>query len=324
MRLTPADQSKLLLSVAGMIARDRRERGVLLNEPEAVALLSCWVIEGARDGRRVVELMDEGRRVLRRDEVMEGVPELRRRGAGRGDVPGRAQARDAARADLVIPGEVMCGAGDIELNAGRTTRERARSSTAATGRSRSARTFTSPTSTTRSSSTAARRRDSGSTFPRGRRRASSRGRRGASGWWHWRAARRCPVCGCAREDRSRAVRVAVRPDGRRPDAAGRHGPVARGRGGPLRRGRRGGVRRRQDDPRVDGAGRHDVGAGRTGPRHHERRRARPRGDRALRRRSPGRAHRRARESRQSRHLDGVDPALRIGPTTDIVAGEGRS
>ncbi len=76
MRLTPADQSKLLLSVAGMIARDRRERGVLLNEPEAVALLSCWVIEGARDGRRVVELMDEGRRVLRRDEVMEGVPEL--------------------------------------------------------------------------------------------------------------------------------------------------------------------------------------------------------------------------------------------------------
>lgn len=76
MRLSPADQDKLLLSVAGMIARDRRARGVLLNEPEAVALLSCWVIEGARDGRRVVELMDAGRGVLSREEVMEGVPEL--------------------------------------------------------------------------------------------------------------------------------------------------------------------------------------------------------------------------------------------------------
>lgn len=76
MRLSPADQDKLLLAVAGMVARERRARGVSLNHPEAVALLSCWVIEGARDGRRVVELMDEGRRVLRRDDVMEGVPEL--------------------------------------------------------------------------------------------------------------------------------------------------------------------------------------------------------------------------------------------------------
>lgn len=76
MRLSPADQDKLLLAVAGMIARDRRARGVRLNQPEAVALLSCWVIEAARDGRRVVDLMDEGRRVLRRDDVMEGVPEL--------------------------------------------------------------------------------------------------------------------------------------------------------------------------------------------------------------------------------------------------------
>ncbi len=76
MRLSPADQDKLLLAVAGMVARERRARGVLLNQPEAVALLSCWVIEGARDGRRVVELMDEGRGVLARDEVMEGVPEM--------------------------------------------------------------------------------------------------------------------------------------------------------------------------------------------------------------------------------------------------------
>ena len=76
MRLSPADQDKLLLAVAGMIARERRERGVLLNHPEAVALLSCWVIEGARDGRSVKDLMEEGRYVLEPKEVMEGVAEL--------------------------------------------------------------------------------------------------------------------------------------------------------------------------------------------------------------------------------------------------------
>src|SRR3954454_15685841 len=76
MRLSPSDQDKLLLAVAGMLARDRRARGVKLNHPDAVGLLSCWVSEAARDGRAVADLMDEGRRVLGRDEVMEGVPEL--------------------------------------------------------------------------------------------------------------------------------------------------------------------------------------------------------------------------------------------------------
>jgi urease subunit gamma len=76
MRLSPSDQDKLLLAVAGMIARDRRARGVKLNQPEAVALLSCWVVEAARDGRSVAELMDAGRRVLAREDVMDGVPEL--------------------------------------------------------------------------------------------------------------------------------------------------------------------------------------------------------------------------------------------------------
>ena len=76
MRLSPADKDKLLLSMAGMIARDRRARGVKLNHPETVALLSCWIIEGARDGRSVADLMADGRRVLTRDEVMEGVPEM--------------------------------------------------------------------------------------------------------------------------------------------------------------------------------------------------------------------------------------------------------
>ncbi len=77
MHLTPADQEKLLLAMAGMLARERRARGVLLNHPEAVALLSCWVLERARDGDASVErLMSDGRTVLARDEVMAGVPEL--------------------------------------------------------------------------------------------------------------------------------------------------------------------------------------------------------------------------------------------------------
>jgi urease subunit gamma len=75
-RLSPADKDKLLLAMAGLVARERRARGVKLNHPETVALLSCWVIEGARDGRSVAELMEDGRHVLGRADVMEGVPEL--------------------------------------------------------------------------------------------------------------------------------------------------------------------------------------------------------------------------------------------------------
>jgi urease subunit gamma len=76
MKLTPADVDKLLLSVAAMVARDRRDRGVRLNAPEATAVLSSFVLEGARDGRSVADLMSDGRTVLGRDDVMEGVPEM--------------------------------------------------------------------------------------------------------------------------------------------------------------------------------------------------------------------------------------------------------
>jgi urease gamma subunit len=74
--LTPADTEKLLLSVAGMVARDRLARGVLLNYPETVALLSTWVLERAREGALVADLMIEGRAVLERGQVMEGVAEM--------------------------------------------------------------------------------------------------------------------------------------------------------------------------------------------------------------------------------------------------------
>ena len=73
MHLTPSDTDKLLLATAGMVARDRLARGVVLNYPETVALLSTWVIERARDGMSVTELMTAGRQVLSREQVMPDV-----------------------------------------------------------------------------------------------------------------------------------------------------------------------------------------------------------------------------------------------------------
>src|SRR5215211_7275059 len=76
MRLTPRERDKLLISMAAIIARRRLERGVRLNYPEAVALITDFVVEGARDGRTVAQLMREGATVLTREQVMEGIPEM--------------------------------------------------------------------------------------------------------------------------------------------------------------------------------------------------------------------------------------------------------
>src|SRR5208283_2309097 len=76
MNLTPREKDKLLISMAAMVARRRLERGVKLNHPEAVALITDFVMEGARDGRSVADLMQAGAAVLTRAQVMEGVAEM--------------------------------------------------------------------------------------------------------------------------------------------------------------------------------------------------------------------------------------------------------
>ena len=76
MLLSPHEQERLMLHVAADLAQRRRDRGLKLNYPEAVATLSAWVLEGARDGRSVAELMTDGQSVLTRDDVMDGVPEM--------------------------------------------------------------------------------------------------------------------------------------------------------------------------------------------------------------------------------------------------------
>jgi urease subunit gamma/beta len=128
MHLTPADAEKLLLAVAGMVARDRLERGVPLNHPEAVALLSTWVVERAREGRGVADLMEAGREVLSADQVMPGVAEMLH------DVQVEATFPDGRKLVTLHdpvphegaegPGAVRLGEGTLEINADRTEAER--------------------------------------------------------------------------------------------------------------------------------------------------------------------------------------------------------
>jgi urease subunit gamma/beta len=147
MHLTPRDLDKLVLHGAGFLAQKRLARGLRLNHPEAVALISTQLLELIRDGRSVAELMDLGRRMLGRAQVMPGVPELiaevqvegtfpdgtklvtvhRPIGLEQGDLSlalygsflPPPQAFSRAAADPPVPGEVLPAPGEIELNAGR-------------------------------------------------------------------------------------------------------------------------------------------------------------------------------------------------------------
>lgn len=76
MRLTPREKDKLLISMAAMIAKRRLERGVKLNHPEAIALISDYIVEGARDGKSVADLMRDGATVITRAQVMDGIAEM--------------------------------------------------------------------------------------------------------------------------------------------------------------------------------------------------------------------------------------------------------
>lgn len=76
MQFSPREKDKLLVSLAAMVARDRRDRGVKLNYPEAVALISDYVVEGAREGKSVAALMSEGGTVVTKDQVMEGIADM--------------------------------------------------------------------------------------------------------------------------------------------------------------------------------------------------------------------------------------------------------
>jgi urease subunit gamma/beta len=133
MHLTPGDTEKLLLAVAGMVARDRLERGVRLNHPETVALLSCWVIERAREGAGVAELMEGGRQVLTADQVLPGVAEMVH------DVQVEATFPDGRKLVTIHdpiaqepasqgppsgPGALRLAEGVLEINADRSAEER--------------------------------------------------------------------------------------------------------------------------------------------------------------------------------------------------------
>ena len=76
MQLTEREQEKRIISLAAMIAQRRKDKGLKLNHPESVAIITDYILEGAREGKSVADLMNEGAKVLKRDDVMEGVPEM--------------------------------------------------------------------------------------------------------------------------------------------------------------------------------------------------------------------------------------------------------
>ena len=124
MRLTEHEQERLLITLAADVAQRRRSRGLRLSYPEAVAILTCFVLEGARDGRTVAELMSSGREVLRSDDVLPGVPAMLdsvQVEVTFGDGTKLVTLHEPVRGpgEGVIPGEIITAEGSIELAPGR-------------------------------------------------------------------------------------------------------------------------------------------------------------------------------------------------------------
>ena len=126
MNLTPREKDKLLIAMAAIVARRRLERGVKLNHPETIALITDFVVEGARDGRAVADLMEAGAHVVSADQVMDGIASMIH------DIQVEATFPDGTKLvtvhnpvrgadDKVIPGEVLAEPGEILMNEGRET-----------------------------------------------------------------------------------------------------------------------------------------------------------------------------------------------------------
>ena len=124
MQLTPREKDKLLVAMAAVVARRRLERGVKLNHPEAIALITDAVVEGARDGRSVADMMEAGAQVITREQVMEGVSEMIHEVQIEATFPDGTKlvtVHHPVRGALhrLEPGEVMPSEGDLVLNEGR-------------------------------------------------------------------------------------------------------------------------------------------------------------------------------------------------------------
>ena len=124
MHLTPREVDKLLIFSAGELARKRRARGLKLNHPEAVALITSEILEMIRDGRSVAEIMSLGATILPADAVMEGVPEMIAEIQVEGTFPGRHQAGHHPSADPVTPAAMIPGEYFLERRADRDQRRR--------------------------------------------------------------------------------------------------------------------------------------------------------------------------------------------------------